>query len=298
MKILFFILICSAAVFAVDCSQDPFATGCQASNSELVDTASDILCSNGYKIKSNGDVVDQSGTVLSNIGAITKASQSQRACKNYGGVTAIGKQNTTLQVNNNNNNANSSAYFAGNAASAGANAVGAAQSAGSVNINSVGNGGIINADPYITNIPSGPPCNDTCECPGSMDVCSNSVCLTITTSHSMCQGGGVLVKGDSSCQWLCSGGSLSCPASGQVCGGGGRGGTTTTSGGTTGGGPTCEPNGTTCTSNNSCVPSIPSCSDCCSPPTGSMTCSGGGTNAVEGTCGGSWHSTDPCMACE
>jgi hypothetical protein len=66
-------------------------------------------------------------------------------------------------------------------------------------------------------------CSVTCDCPGTYDVCQGGTCVNISTGGGGCNPSfsGQLVRGDSSCQYLCNGSMFVCPASGASCGGGG-----------------------------------------------------------------------------
>jgi hypothetical protein len=57
-------------------------------------------------------------------------------------------------------------------------------------------------------------CSNTCDCPGTYDVCEYGVCVDRTAG---CVNG-TYAKGDVSCQLFCTGGSWDCPADGVPCG--------------------------------------------------------------------------------
>lgn len=238
-KIIFFIIILSLKSFA-NCSADPFSSECEATNASALQH--EILCANGFKINSNGDVKDGAGNVIANVGSVSTASKSLNACKNYGGTAAYAKKDNGLTTSGNQNavvsNSNSSGVSVSSASSAhiaineDPNAV-VTGTGGSLG----GGGGAGGGDGSVSGGGSGSSsCTSACECPNSMDACSSGSCVTITTSHPLCSSSsGILVKGDTTCQWLCSNGSLTCPAGGQVCGSGGDK-VTTTGGDFAGGG--------------------------------------------------------------
>jgi hypothetical protein len=277
-----------------NCASDPFSAECEASNANAL--KHELLCANGFRINSNGDVKDNDGNIIANVGNITSASKSINACKNYGGTTAYAKQSNSLKASENQNKVNSNSSASGvSASAAAATSVAISESPSSVvtgTSGSLGGGGGAGGGDVGVAIggggSGGSSCSSTCDCPNSMDYCQSGTCITINTSHPLCTtSGGVLVKGDATCQWLCSSGSLSCPAGGQVCGGGGPRDTTTdgittggsnstTSGGSTTGGGSCLSDGSNCIGTTMCF------SDCCNAPSSgpSNDCSHGGV------CGG------------
>lgn len=257
-----------------NCASDPFSAECEASNANAL--KHELLCANGFRINSNGDVKDNDGNIIANVGNITSASKSINACKNYGGTSAYAKQGNGLKTSGNQNAVISNSGSSGISASAASSAhiainenpeaivTGTSGSLG-------GGGGAGGGDIGSSGGSGSSSCSSACDCPNSMDICSGGSCVTITTSHPLCTANpGVLVKGDATCQWLCQSGSLMCPAGGQVCGGGPRdtttdgvttgGSTSTTSGGSTTGGSSCLPDGTNCTGTSACF------SDCCNIP--------------------------------
>lgn len=137
------LILCTSAYSG--CSEDPFASGCDNVNSNALDVASDIVCNNGYKISSNGDVKDSSGNQVTNIGSISTAAKTLSACDNYGGAAAVGKQNNNIQVQLNTNNVTSAAA-ASAASSSGSAAAGSSGSSGDSELEVTTTGGTTGTD--------------------------------------------------------------------------------------------------------------------------------------------------------
>jgi len=69
-----------------------------------------------------------------------------------------------------------------------------------------------------------PECTSACDCIGTYEACISGSCQDISgkAPGGSCTASGQLVRGDSSCQYLCQGSLFVCPASGGPCGGGGK----------------------------------------------------------------------------
>jgi hypothetical protein len=210
MKVLLILtLLISYSAFAqnVDCAADPFAEGCSGLNSNAIDTATEIVCNNGHKVKADGRILDKDGAEVTTIAAIGAASGAVSACDSYGGMAAYAKQDNDLKVTQNLNNVGSAQIVAG--ASAGSAAAAASVAAGSGD--TIIGGGVIGGS-------TGAACTSECDCPNGYDACVGGFCENVQNQCG--KGFSGFVKGDATCKWQCNGVNWSCPAGGQVCGGG------------------------------------------------------------------------------
>ncbi len=77
-----------------------------------------------------------------------------------------------------------------------------------------GGGWVCPANPTVCNNAK-TSCSTSCDCPNPGDVCEKGLCVDRTNGGCV---NGTYSRGDSSCQWLCTGGLWSCPVNGQICG--------------------------------------------------------------------------------